>query len=96
MSLSIDTLHSRECRLFRPSASGNSVHSVVPIRLSISRDAGRQPNEGQPNESHGNKQRTAWTQVLIQPGMIRQIGNYSLLTPAVSRDVSSTSAMGLS
>ncbi len=53
MSSSIDTRNARQCRVWRPSVSGCFVHSVVPIRLSISCDAGRQPNVGQPNESHG-------------------------------------------
>ena len=44
-SSSIGMRHSHQCRVFRASVSGNFVHSVVPIRLSISCGEVTQPNK---------------------------------------------------
>ena len=77
MSSSIEMRCSHECRVFRPSVSGSVVHSVVPIRLSIPCHAGRQPNEGQPNESHENKPRTACTP--LEPVVLQNLENVAVV-----------------
>ena len=63
---SIDTRRSRRWRLFLPGVPGNFVHSVVPIRLSISCNAGRQPNETHEKQRNGKQMRMLLEHVAFQ------------------------------